>query len=121
MPYIYSTLSNDQNYAKYPPKIDPKAITQPIKTFFIAGRANILDEKFNTPKGIVTKVSQADLDILRTIKQFNFHVEAGYLVIDEGNKELDPDQVAKGMTPKDSSAQLDDSDFEEKKKPKVNK
>ncbi len=120
MPYVYSTLSSDQEYCQYPRKADPKGIPQIIERVFINGKANVTNKKtFVTPKGVVTEVSDEQLKILDSITAFKDHKEAGFILVE--SKKAEPAKVAKAsMKAKDKSAQLVAADFEPDKAPKLN-
>ena len=119
MPYVYSTLSADQEYALYPSELDPKTIAKADASIFIAGKANVLNPKtFLTPKGMCTSIGEEELVVLEKIPAFLRHAEAGYITVER--KEVPIEKVVKNMTKKDASAQLTASDFSEDKKPKVN-
>ena len=120
MPYIYSTLSNDQDYALYPNKSDPKGIPQIVKTVHVKGKANIIDKTtFVTPKGVVSEVTEEELKVLEKIQAFRDHKKAGFIKVDAN--EADPKKVAAAdLEPKDRSAQLVAGDFEPDKAPIVN-
>ena len=119
MPYVYSTLTGDQIYQLYAPKIDFKKIPKPKRKVFIAGGSNVIDKHMHTPRGVVTEVSADELNVLEQVKGFQRHRSRGFITVDD--KSAPPEKVAKSMTPKDKSAQLEDSDFEKDKKPIVNK
>ena len=119
MPYVYSTLSADQEYALYPSELDPKSIAKAEASIFIAGRANVLNPKtFLTPKGMCTSIGHEELAVLKKIPAFQRHVEAGYISVE--SKEAPVEKVVKNMTAKDASAQLVDSDFDPDRQPQVN-
>ena len=119
MPYIYSTLTGDQEYALYEPAkdMDFRRIPKPLKTVLIYGGANVLDKRFCTPKGVATHVTDDDLKILEQIKAFQKHKKDGFVTVDKAKH--DAEKVAKDMSERDRSAQLEDRDFETKKKPVV--
>ena len=120
MPYVYSTLSNNQAYAIYPPEIDPKQITLPIRTIKIAGGANVEGKKsLIAPKGVVTQVSKNDLEILQNHPMFQRHLKRNFIRVED--KESKVENIVKSMEPKDKSAQLTENDFKEGNKPIVNK
>ena len=118
MPYVYSTLTADQNYALYPKDLDFKKIPKPARTFFIAGGANVINKRMITPRGVATQVGAEELKALETIKAFQDHKEGGFIKVDA--TKTDADRVAKDMTARDKSAQLEEKDFKADKKPKVN-
>jgi hypothetical protein len=101
--YIYSTLSNDQLYTNYTAVADsPNKLPIKGSTILVKGKANILDKRFFTPQGVVTKVSAEDLSELRRNKVFNLHVANGFITVSEAK--ADPDIVAADMTGRDKSA-----------------
>lgn len=113
MPYVYSTLTADQNYTLYPADADPRQIPKALQTVFIAGGANVVDNhSMVTPRGVVTEVSDEQMKVLEKIPAFDKHRKAGFISIDKIMNA--PDEVAKDMTPQDESSQLVDDDFENK-------
>ena len=110
MPYVYSTLTADQEYTLYPSEVDPKSIPKGVKSFLIYGGANVINKNLITPRGVATTVTQEELKVLETIPAFIQHRDKGFLIVD--GKKSDPEKVAKDMTPRDKSAQLEDKDFE---------
>lgn len=124
MPYIYSTLSNDNTYCHYEPLPDGQTQPQGIRniawSFTVNGKANVMNKRtMVTPLGAVTSISSEDLDVLKRCSGFQRQVKAGFIRFDQ--KKEDPDKVAKrDMTARDNSSQLVDSDFAKDKKPIVN-
>ena len=111
MPYVYSTLTADQDYTVYPP-FNPQKIPKPERVIRVYGGANVINRNLITPRGVSTTVSDEELKILETIPSFNRHLKRGFLTVDK--KRSDADKVAKDMNPRDKSAQLEDKDFENK-------
>jgi len=116
--WVYSTLSSDQMYTQWAQSKDgsPNTVQSEV---LIAGKANLADKHMITPKGVVTKITAEQHDMLSKNDAFVRHKEAGYLLVEQ--IEANPDKVAKDMKPKDGSAPLVASDFEEGKAPKANK
>jgi hypothetical protein len=111
MPFIYSTLTCTNTFAVFAPKSDPKNLSRIIKRIEILGGHGMKNPKgLDTPKGVVTKVSDEDLCLLEGMIGFRQQVEAGYLVVDK--KKVDPEKKAMDMNPKDGSAPLTPKDFE---------
>jgi hypothetical protein len=115
MPYVASTLSNDQNYTVWntPPNEGSK-IARPataVKRIFIAGRANVAN-KLTTPEGVITAVTEEEVVLLKTNPVFKIHEANGHVKIIA--RQADPAKVAKDMTARDDSAQLNAAkgDFE---------
>ena len=119
MPYVYSTLTADQLYSVYPPPedIDFKSIPVANQKIRISGGANVITKQFVTPKGIMTKVTDQQLQQLEKVAAFQNHKERGYITVESSR--IDPDKAAKNMTTKDKSAPLVEEDFDPDKRPKV--
>ena len=119
MPYIYSTLSCDQNYTSW--ESTPSGM-QPGKQVLVKGGANVADTKhIITELGICTEVTDAELALLETIPAFCQHRDNGFITVE--TKRGDAAKVASGMEARDQSAPLTPSDFEVKgeKAPKTQK
>lgn len=113
--HIYSTLTNSCNFALWS---KPKnGIPLRTKTVFIQGGANVPNDQFVTPKGVVTKVSDEDYDALLKCPSFVLAVSDGYLSVETREKKLE--KVVADMEPKDSSAPLTAEDYAPGKAPIV--
>lgn len=111
MNYVYSTLTCDNEFAVYAPKNDPRALSVIKKRILIKGGHGVKNHLgIDTPKGVVTQVSDEDLDILEKHYSFQKQVKAGFIVVDR--KERAPATVAVDMAQKDASAPLTPADFE---------
>jgi len=111
MPFIYSTLTCSNSFAIYAPKNDPKALSRIVKRIEVHGGHGMKNPKaLDTPMGVVTRVTDEELELLKKDLTFQQHVKDGYLVID--NKKMDPAKKAVDMNPKDESAPLTPKDFE---------
>lgn len=116
MPYITSTLSNSVNYAIYGKTAGGLPVIK--KEIIIEGGSNVINKLYATPHGVVTQISDEDLELLEAHPLFRRHKEAGFMKVSKSEK-LD----ISSMEEKDTSAQLVDKDFTKKgkKAPKVNK
>lgn len=116
MPYITSTMGCGVNYAIYGKSAGGLPVVK--KEITINGGANVINKVFATPNGVVTQVSDADLELLEAHPLFKRHKEAGFIKVTKTEK---VDVV--GLESKDKSAQLVEGDFTKKgrKAPKVNK
>lgn len=121
MPYIYSSLTNDNTFCSYD---NHPRINTPKAHVTIRGKANVQDKKtFETPRGVATQVTDDELALLKTIGEFNRMVKEGYLVIDEKAAHgHDADERGADMK-KDKSAQDTAADYAAmgKKAPKEEK
>lgn len=110
MKYIYSTLSNDQNFTVWKFMEGDKARKQlPVKehVVLVHGKANIANKRnLITPKGVLTTVEDGDFKALEQNSAFKRFVDRGYISIE--SKQVDADKAATNMTKKDKSAALDE-------------
>lgn len=88
--YIYSTLSNDNNYRVAGGKV------------LVAGKANVTNQNFLTPRGAVTKVTPEQLAVLEANPVFALHKANGFVTVESAK--VDPEKVAADMTGRDLSA-----------------
>ena len=109
MPYVYSTLTNDQIYTLW--NCDPQAQKPNValKKVQIKGGHGRMGKNLVTPLGIVTEVTDEELEALNKISSFRKHVEKGFLKVDKKN--VDPEKAASTMEGKDESAQKTPADF----------
>lgn len=84
--YVYSTLSNDNNYAGV----------------LIRGKANVANKNIITPLGVATKIDDAQLSVLQGNHVFQLHESNGFVTVEKFKE--DPDLVASNMTGRDASA-----------------
>lgn len=117
MPYVYSTLSNDNEYRIY----EKGGADIPVVKghVLIKGGAGIANKNLITPRGVPTEVTKEQLEMLEGNDQFKMHKENGFISVD--TKQADADAVAKNMTKKDKSAPKTPEDYSGDKAPKVNK
>lgn len=112
--YVYSTLSNDQIYTQWEPSVKnadgkdaggPHTVKHQVA---IAGQANVTNPtSFVTPKGVVTRVTAADMAVLENDPDFQAHKANGFIVVEKKSAEIDA--VVLHMTPADTSAPLTDA------------
>lgn len=111
MPFIYSTLTCNNTFAVFAPKSDSKSMSRIVKKIEILGGHGMKNPKgIDTPQGVVTKVTDGELELLESMIGFRKQVEAGYIVVDK--KKVEPNKKAADMNPKDKSAPLTPKDFE---------
>lgn len=117
MPYVISSLANNQVFADYVKGPDEgKGRARPAvikKQVFINGGAGVRGS-LSTPQGVITNVSQEDADFLAENKSFQRMVSRGFMKI--VSRQVDPDKAAeKDLSDGDASAQLsvESGDFEE--------
>lgn len=100
--YVYSTLSSDQIYADF--DTDSGMLPQMRYSVAINGGANIADKHFHTPLGVVTSVTDAELEYLEKNAVFQQHLAGGFVSISKRQK--DADKVSQDMTKRDRSAPM---------------
>lgn len=115
--YIYSTLTDSMNYTVYKP--GGADLPQVEGNVTIFGGTNIPDKYLRTPQGVVTPVTEAELEILKNNEIFKLHEKNGYIKISE--KKVDPEVVAADMEGRDKAAPLVDADFVEGEVPVTSK
>ena len=115
MPYVYSTATNSITYVEYE-KNAPRDISIPKKwpdgkpmKVMIHGGHGIANKHFLTPKGVVTQVTDNEMEWLLTNPSFKKHVERGFMVYDK--KKVEPSKKAKDMEDKDGCAPVTPSDY----------
>jgi len=107
MPYVYSTLTCDNEYADYVKAGDQLNIQHKV---LIKGGHGVMNKNFMTPLGVVTEVSDDDLRFLMNNSAFKFHLDGKFLKVEE--KAYDPEKVASDMERADNSAQITPADYE---------
>lgn len=109
MSYIVSYESASVDFPKY---IRTKAGVDIEGVISIKGGAHVIDKKtLETPKGVVTEISDKDLAFLKTQYLFNEKIKNGSLEIVESEKKAV--EKAKKNRKKDAGAQLTAQDFKD--------
>lgn len=116
MPYILSKLVNTQIYTQYAKGTN--SLNIPSAKVVIKGGADITDKNFVTPEGVITSVTDNELEILKANKDFQLHLERGHVKYFGKNPNMDK-EVSK--LDKEKSAPLTPEDYTKKgkKAPKV--
>lgn len=107
MPYITSTMSTGVKYAVYGKSAGGLPVV--VKEIEVKGGANVANKALYTPTGIVTKVTDEELELLENHPVFKMHKAAGFLKISKIGAEN-----TKNLEKEDKSAQLTDDSFEKK-------
>jgi hypothetical protein len=112
MPYVYSTATNSIAYTEYEPDNDKNCgFARVAKKVIIMGGHGLATKALVTPKGMVTRVSDEDLEFLLKNQSFQRHVKAGFMVYDK-NK-VDPEKKVINMAKADGCSPLTPDDFKE--------
>lgn len=107
--YIYSTLTNSIKINEY--AAVEGGTPRSVRSILIVGGSNVADKHFITPQGVVTEVSDEELEFLKRDKMFNRMVERGF--IKHESKKSEVNKVAADMVGRDESAPLTPDDFTE--------
>lgn len=108
MTYI---VSHESASVEFPKWVRTKTGVDAQGSVIINGGAGVINKKTTeTPKGVITEVSEEDLKFLKTQSLFNEKVKNGSLEIVENEKKA-KESSKKGK--KDKGAQLTAKDFEE--------
>lgn len=112
MPYILSRLANSQIYTNYAKGVGDN-MNIPVESVEIKGGADVTDKNLVTPEGVITKVTNEQLEVLKANKGFQQHLEGGYVKYfgTEPNIEKHADKLTQ-----DNSRQIKKSDYEKKGK-----
>lgn len=107
--YIYSTLTNSIKINEY--AAVEGGTPRSVRSILIAGGSNVADKHFITPQGVVTEVTDEELEFLKRDKMFNRMVERGF--IKHESKKAEVNKVVADMVGRDESAPLTPDDFTE--------
>lgn len=100
--YVYSTLTGDVQYTNFRQGGGDIPVAEVAVT--IQGGAGVANDRFVTPRGVVTTVTEEQVEHLRANKVFQLHEQNGFVQISEA--QVDPDKAAADMTGRDDSAPL---------------
>jgi len=107
--YVFSTLTTDVVYTGWVKGNSDLPVLE--KQVLIKGGSNVADKRLFTPLGIMTEVSEEELEVLENDQVFQLHKQNGFIKVEK--KKADPERVAGDMKTKDQSAPLTPNDFED--------
>lgn len=109
MPYVYSTLSSNVNYAFY-----ERGGDVPVKTrqVIVRGGTGVINNNFVTPEGVATMITDEEAELLRTNSVFKMHEKNGFVKIDSEKKKIA--KAVSDLESKDKGAQKTAADFKRK-------
>lgn len=122
--YVFSTLPNAQAYTSHKPAGD---IEIPDRTVIIKGGAGVADKRYETAPGVMTEVTEDELEFLKKNKVFQRHCDRCFIFVSDkavevetaaadmdrasGDMPLTPEQlIAEGVKP----PKLDDKNAKRK-------
>lgn len=110
--YIYSTSSADQKFNLFRKKANKGDVPIVAGFVIIKGKANVANKNLVTESGIVTKITDAEFELLEKVPAFKKMVKAGFMSHDA--KRLEAEDVAKDrLEAKDKAAPLGLKDADE--------
>ena len=113
MPYIFSTLAADMDYTNHVSGgADLPIELPPVR---VNGGAGVADKHFVTPRGVLTEVTDEEMEYLQQNPVFKVHVANGFIQIE--TKKADPEKVAADMSGRDPSAPLVPGDLADSDQP----
>ena|SRR5690606_21270258 len=89
--HVYSSLASDQSYQTEAGDV------------FIAGKANVSNRHFLTPKGVVTTITEDQFEALKKNPIFQAHSRNEFIMA--SMRKQDADQVGEDLNDEDKSAQ----------------
>lgn len=106
--YVYSTLTADNAYAVYAhnPNQDLPVIERSI---LVKGGNGVATKHLVTPRGVVTEISDDDMELLEKDYHFQEHKRLGFITVEK--KEIPVEKAIKNMAPKDKSAPKTPADY----------
>lgn len=108
MAFVTSKLAAGVDYTFY--KKNESKINIVVDTIHINGGADVVNKKtLDTPQGVVTELTDEQLDKLKSHPIFQQHLQGGYVVIQSTEKEA---KKAEQDLEKDKSAQITPEDYE---------
>lgn len=109
--YIFSTLAADVSYTGYS-ETKGDALPKVAMSVVVKGGAGVANRRtLETPRGVVTSVTEEEAKFLSAHPVFNKHLKNGFVQISESN--ASGDEAAADLTGRDASAPLVDEDFTE--------
>lgn len=100
--YVYSTLASDVNYTNYEKGGGDLPVELPA--VHVKGGAGVANDRLITPRGVVTEVTEEQVQYLRENTVFQLHEANGFVQISDAK--VDGDVAAADMTGRDNSAPI---------------
>ena len=114
--YVYSTLACSNDYCVYrevPEEFQNVGrIHNILHKITIKGGTGVINKHLVTPQGVVTQISDEDMEYLLKDEVFNVHVKNGFITYQKHEEKVD--KVVKDLKKKDKSAQMTSGDQKEK-------
>lgn len=106
--YVYSTLTADNEYADWV-KTGDREQQMVKRSVLIKGGHGVMNKNFITPLGVVTEVTDEELEFLLTCDAFKLHMKNDFIKVDK--KKQETEKVAADMKRRDQSSPIVPSDY----------
>lgn len=107
--YVFSTLAAAVSYTGYAAPLGD-SLPQVAMSVVVNGGAGVANKRtLDTPRGVVTEVTEEEAKFLAGHPVFQIHLKNGYVQISDAK--ADGDEAAADLTGRDESAPLVDEDF----------
>lgn len=119
MPQVASTLSSDVKYTLYQQKSKdaPGGVNVAIAHVLVRGGHGVAHRQphggLETPNGVITSVTDEQLDMLKKDGTFQTHLRNGFVRIIETDRKVEAGKAAKDLENVEPSSPLTDVDFKE--------
>lgn len=110
---VFSTMTADVDYTFWDTSRVNIGQNQVVERILrINGKANLANKSLITPRGAVTRITDAEHDLLQSNPVFQAHLRNGFVTVEDYRADLN--DVVSGMVPRDASAPMEMGDFDEK-------
>jgi hypothetical protein len=107
--YVFSSLSQNQLYTNW--TVGANGVPVEDGQVFISGGAGVINkDKFITPRGVVTSVTDEQLAILEKNEDFRLHKRTGFIEVRA--RSADADKIGDSLNAGDKSRQATDKTLE---------
>lgn len=117
--FVVSTLTANMKYTNW--EKGASDLKRRARSVLIQGGSNVANKHLVTPRGVITKVSAEQVEILESNPSFKRHKERGYVKVEKYKAAVE--KMVSDMESRDLSAPLtpDDYNAEDAAAPKTNK
>lgn len=113
--YVFSTLAADTAYAAYIEGGADMPIQDHERTILIRGGAGVATKHLVTPYGVMTKVSEEELALLKKNAVFQLHMDNKFITIQDKAHDAELVVTGEGLK-RDNSSPITPEDFVEGEK-----
>lgn len=113
--FVYSTLASDVKYTNH--EAGGADLPRPVFEVLIRGGAGVANDRLITPLGVVTEITDQQLEQLQQNPVFQIHRNNGFVTVQ--SRSVDIEKVVADMTGRDNSAPLIEADIGKEAKANV--